>query len=475
MQSYKKHTISKDDDKAIPFRNTFLFPDPSGRVPVEESFGSIGVTDLPKDACGLRPMAPGSLGHGSNKTKKQYTDDFLQTPSGTKKDNVLLTISPQLHGVAMTDNNEGWILQTERKKRSTSITEETENIIEDSEVENIIDYKNRYLHVFCMNCGKKGHLTKKCNYPIISLGIVTLYIEDISISFNMILNMCKRIQHQYLFENDEIRELKKIYESLKNLTGNQLDQNIHYLMIRRRNSLSYVDFIRGKYDLDDYEYIYNTLLMMTKEEQEDLISKTFEELWSELWTTPIESIHYNHEFLESKHKFQKLKEGYMIQKCEIQFPLSMKKIFETSCILYEEAEWGFPKGRRNIHEKNIECAKREFQEETGLEESEYQIINISPLEEIYLGSNHIRYKHIYYFSQMMEKKNMEVDKKNTHQKSEVGDIRWVTFEEGFNLIRDYHKEKRNILFNTHQFIKNLILHFCSLYQDFYQKNKSIFL
>ncbi len=391
------------------------------------------------------------------------------------------------------EKEDGWILQTEKKKRSPSITDEflveEENesinrvIRSDSEemdqeesktTDHHFDLKNRYFHIFCMNCGKKGHLTKKCNYPIISLGIVTIYIEDLPISCNMILNLCKRIQHQYLFEYDEIQEMKKIYQSLKEMTHEKLDEKIHYLMIRRRNSLSYVDFIRGKYDIDDYEYIYNTLLMMTDEEQKLLLEKSFEELWSDLWATPISSIHYNQEFLESKQKFQKLKEGYMIQKCEIQFPLQMKKIFETSLISYDEAEWGFPKGRRNMNEKNIECAKREFQEETGLEEKEYHILNISPLEEIYLGSNHIRYKHIYYFSQMMEKKSMEVDKKNSHQKSEVGDIRWVTFQEGFSLIRDYHKEKRNILFNTHQFIKNLILHFCSLYQDFYKKNKSHF-
>lgn len=434
MQSYKKQTILKDDNKTIQSRDGILFSDQS--------------TDE------------------LNKIKKQSSDENfymkslnLSDPFGAKK-----------------DENEGWILQTEKKKRTTSITEETENLLEENEVENLMDYKNRYLHVFCMNCGKKGHLTKKCNYPIISLGIVTMHIEGISISFNMILNMCKRIQHQYLFENDEIQELKRMYESLKNLKVGDLDQMIKYLMIRRRNSLSYVDFIRGKYDLDDYEYIYNTLLMMTLEEQDKLLTSTFEELWSDLWAIPLQSIHYNNEFMESKQKFQKLKDGYMIHKCEIQFPINFKKILSERTIhmMYEEAEWGFPKGRRNINEKNIECAKREFQEETGLEEREYQIINISPLEEIYLGSNHIRYKHIYYFAQMMENKKMEVDKKNAYQKSEVGDIRWVTFEEGFKLIRDYHKEKRNILFNTHQFMKNLILHFCSLYKDFYKKNKSSF-
>ena len=370
------------------------------------------------------------------------------------------------------DEKDGWILQIDKKKRSSSITEENETITEENEIENNIDLKNRYFHIFCMNCGKKGHLTKKCNYPIISLGIVTIHIDDISTPFNNLLNLCKKIQHHYLFEHDELEDLKRIYQSLKsNDIMNHLDDKIHYLMIRRRNSLSYVDFIRGKYDLDDYEYIYNTLLMMTKDEQEELQTRSFEELWSELWTTPIHSINHNQEYIESKQKFLKLREGYMIQKCEIQFPFKMKNILDTSLITYEEAEWGFPKGRRNIHEKNIECAKREFQEETGIDEKEYQILNISPLEEIYLGSNHIRYKHIYYFSQMTDMKEMKVDKKNVHQKSEVGDIRWVTFKEGFSLIRDYHKEKRNILFNTHQFIKNVISHFCILYQVFEKKNK----
>ena len=36
-----------------------------------------------------------------------------------------------------------------------------------------------------------------------------------------------------------------------------------------------------------------------------------------------------------------------------------------------EAEWGFPKGRRNYQETDFECALREFSEETG-----YSIKNI---------------------------------------------------------------------------------------------------
>jgi 8-oxo-dGTP pyrophosphatase MutT (NUDIX family) len=35
-------------------------------------------------------------------------------------------------------------------------------------------------------------------------------------------------------------------------------------------------------------------------------------------------------------------------------------------INYEHPEWEFPKGRKNKDESDIECALREFEEETGI-------------------------------------------------------------------------------------------------------------
>ena len=129
-----------------------------------------------------------------------------------------------------------------------------------------------------MNCGKRGHITKKCNYPIISIGIILLYIDHCEIDINMILSFSKKIQNKYLFENDEIKEMKEVYQKIKNLNEKTLDENIQYLMIRRKNSLSYVDFIRGKYDLNDYEYLHNTISMMTNDEKKNLVEKSFDEL-----------------------------------------------------------------------------------------------------------------------------------------------------------------------------------------------------
>lgn len=369
-------------------------------------------------------------------------------------------------------------VKEKEKYNDSCLEKEMTSLSQENEVEEhykLLEEENHYklkLNLYCMNCGKRGHITKKCNYPIISIGIILIYIDQMEIDINSLLSFSKKIQNKYLFENDEIRELKELYQKTKNYTERTLDEKIHYLMIRRKNSLSYVDFIRGKYDLNDYEYLHNTISMMTNEEKKNLIEKDFDELWKDLWSTTGTSmdkpVTFNQEYEDSKNKFDKLKEGYMLQKNELLFFMNFKKIIGRSLENYEEPEWGFPKGRRNMNEKNIDCAKREFQEETGMKESEYHILNFSPLEEIYLGSNHIRYKHIYYFGQTLKKKNIKIDENNI----EVGSINWYPFGEGYDLIRFYHKEKKNILFNIHIFVKDLILNFQQIYQSFYKKNKT---
>ncbi len=370
------------------------------------------------------------------------------------------------------DNYSDGFIMVEKGKSTKEDVQETDDEIH---------YKLK-MNVYCMNCGKRGHITKKCNYPIISIGIILLYIDNFELDINMILSFSKKIQNKYLFENDEIKQLKELYQKIKNMNEKTLDEKIEYLMIRRKNSLSYVDFIRGKYDLNDYEYLHNTISMMTNEEKNNLIKKNFDELWRDLWSPSPHEINtsesikkmnekpliFNQEYEESKNKFNKLKEGYMLQKNELLFFINFKKIIGKSLENYEQPEWGFPKGRRNMNEKNIECAKREFQEETGIKENEYHILNFSPLEEIYLGSNHIRYKHIYYFAQTLKKNIMKIDENNI----EVGCINWFLFNEGYDLIRTYHKEKKNILFNIHTFVKDLILNFQQIYQSFYKNNKN---
>ena len=102
---------------------------------------------------------------------------------------------------------------------------------------------------------------------------------------------------------------------------------------------------------------------MTIGEKQNILTKTFDELWNEMWgSTNIENNKYKSEKMISKKKYETIKHGVEIENIHY----TLKKIVDNSETKWEETEWEFPKGRRNQNEKDIICALREFEEETGI-------------------------------------------------------------------------------------------------------------
>jgi len=305
---------------------------------------------------------------------------------------------------------------------------------------------------YCINCGKNGHISKKCLCPIISIGIICIKINIDDIDLNSIIIYLKKIQSNYLFSIDEINRLKKLKSKLHIFIKN-INNNIEYLLIRRRHSLNYVEFIRGKYDVYNLDYLIKSFNFITTTEKDMIKNNDFDYLWKNLWGNDINNNEYN----ESKEKFNLLKTGFYIKKNEINIFISINILIESSIYNYTEPEWGYPKGRRNMKEKNIECAKREFEEETLINIDNINIINITPLEETYIASNGLKYKHIYYISQIKNKNiELNLDFNNVYQKIEVSGINWFKFYDAIKILRDYNIEKKNILLNLHYNIKYMI-------------------
>ena len=50
-------------------------------------------------------------------------------------------------------------------------------------------------------------------------------------------------------------------------------------MIRRKETLGYIEFMRGKYTIQNKEYILNLIKQMTVTEKEGLLNINFGELW----------------------------------------------------------------------------------------------------------------------------------------------------------------------------------------------------
>ena len=256
-------------------------------------------------------------------------------------------------------------------------------------------------YTFCNNCGKNGHVFHQCKHPITSIGIIAVRLNS----------------------NNE-------YE---------------YLMIRRKDTLGYVDFMRGKYCLYNKSYIHNIINEMTLTEKNNLLTLDFNTLWKKLWGGEI-GIQYRSEERTSQEKINQLNVGI---KTNHEF-YSLETLINNSTTQWKETEWGFPKGRRNYQEKDLNAAIREFEEETGYCKSSLQIIhNLLPLEEIFTGSNYKSYKHKYYLAFINEPFN----KISSFETNEVSKIEWKTLSNAISSIRPYNLEKINILKTVNKILK----------------------
>lgn len=257
---------------------------------------------------------------------------------------------------------------------------------------------------YCNNCGKSGHMFHNCKIPITSLGVI----------------------------------------AFRNNNG-----TFEYLMIRRKETLGYIDFMRGKYQANDREFIINMFKQMTKDEKNNILNKDFDVLWKNIWGNEGYNIKYKSEEISSKEKFNMLKHGMVLDYC-------LRDIVRETCCEWLEPEWGFPKGRRNYQEKDYDCAVREFCEETGYDTNMIDpIINVMPYEEIFTGSNYKSYKHRYF---LMYMKPSETKETNSYQKSEVSKMEWGSLEKCLNRIRHYNLEKKDIITNVDICLKKLMLY-----------------
>jgi ADP-ribose pyrophosphatase YjhB (NUDIX family) len=279
---------------------------------------------------------------------------------------------------------------------------------------------------YCINCGKSGHNSKQCIEPIISCGILCFKIDNFSLNkidkflFNKYINI-----ENYNYSNFN-------YFNKVNFHNN----NIKFLLIQRKHSLSYIEFLRGQYNEYDNEKISNMFKLMSFNEVEDIKNNNFEYLWDKLWKKTSRSKNFQKEMLVSKNKFQFLKNNNIINDLKSEY----------SC-----PEWGFPKGRRNKFENNYECANREFIEETNLI-NYYKFDRIENIEETFMGTNEIKYKHIYYIAGSTEE-NLSFSNDN----DEIGNIGWFTKDEVLKLLRPYHNSKKNLI-NQLYFFLSIIIH-----------------
>jgi 8-oxo-dGTP pyrophosphatase MutT (NUDIX family) len=264
---------------------------------------------------------------------------------------------------------------------------------------NGINHKKKRIK-YCNNCNTYGHNYSDCHHPIISYGII-----------------CFR----------------------RNLSG-----QIEYLIIRRRFSYSYMDFIRTlrpKHGILDDNYLTLLLTLMTPQEHEKLKSLSFDALWDDLWL--INKQRHEREYKRCKTNYETL------------IKPRLNSMLSTHTAKFTDSEWGFPKGKRNKNESSIQCAFREFVEETGLSSNNLKLINHDEIIEDFKSINNKQYRHVYYLTEYTDdtNKTVSVDPNNLIQCSEVDDIQWCSLQKCQLLFRHYDIAKKNLIENVEETLK----------------------
>ncbi len=266
--------------------------------------------------------------------------------------------------------------------------------------------------LICRNCGKNGHHIRDCNDPRSSFGIICYYLPP-----------------------------------------NKILENIKLLMICRKHSITFIDFIRGKYNLYDPEYLTQLFERMTNIEKKKIKELRFKDLWFYLWNKSAKNTRFIHEYYKAYEKFLRLKNDEIYLNGKI---INLDYLVKKSGKKYKDPEWVFPKGKREHNEVDLEVAKREFSEETGVDHTK-TTVSKNFIEEIYQGSDSVFYKNKYYFAKSPAKYRLKINKEIPCQALEVSKIAWVSFKQAYNKIRPYYIEKIKTLNKVKKILENNIL------------------
>ena len=262
---------------------------------------------------------------------------------------------------------------------------------------------------YCNNCGNYGHVYRNCRHPILSYGII-LYHE------------CDK-------------------------GGSKI------VLVERKDTLSYIEFLRGKYpSITKLDYLELLFSRLSTDELKRLTNNEFDKLWRDLWIdTSTINTRIRKEYNKSKENFNLLRSGYEVNGKTV----NLESIIANVDNKYNDNEWEIPKGRRKRGETNRDCAIREFEEETNIKADTYKLINnMIPFIEEYTGINGVRYKHVYYIGKINNECELKIDKDNKNQYTEVKSIEWCTKEQCLEKIRDYNDSKIKIINDFFDFIDN---------------------
>lgn len=292
----------------------------------------------------------------------------------------------------------------------------------------------------CNNCGKVGHQFQQCKSPINSYGIIafTQGARFLMIRRKDSFGFISFVRGKYSPYN--MVQLRRMFDEMSVAEKAELAKYNDELI---RRGLIAVGTGGGEYSRTHYSQLY---------ERKQIQDQHFNNLWRKMWgiqehdddkqAYKIER-QYKIEKENSIKKYETLCNGIYVDGQYI----TLISLLNASPTQWPETEWEFPKGRRNFpKERDIDCALREFEEETGIRRGALHVVeNLTAYDETFIGTNQKSYKHKYFLA-YIDPADINT---NAYQKNEVSKIACNTLDECLACIRPYHLEKKQMIQNIH--------------------------
>ena len=238
---------------------------------------------------------------------------------------------------------------------------------------------------------------------------------------------------------------------------NDVTDKLEVLLVKKRYTYCFVSFVFGQYNRKDDKRLKLLFDGMTLQEKIDILSLRFELLWYKIWLEFPEKIlkeRHNNNSGDGSSNLETWKTVYKQKALDnnvpynfnsaskLDFYIKKKNKFESvfltdngrrlRYLIYDTKNtdliWEIPKGRKNKKETNMDCAIREFKEETGVGIESYNLMfEINPVVESYTSMN-VNYTHSYYIAYTDNIFNPVVNFRSSHQIAEIGAIRWADAE-----------------------------------------------
>ncbi len=190
---------------------------------------------------------------------------------------------------------------------------------------------------------------------------------------------------------------------------------VKVLLVSKRITYNYAMFVNARYDPKDRRHIRDLFDGMTFDEKLDILSKNFDQIWYRMWLNNNRTA----QFHIARNRFESvwLVDGGARLKTVISRSRSIERI------------WEVPKGRKKRpQETELECAIREFTEETGIDSAKYRVLPQVCVKKDFIDRE-VRYSQTYFAAAADEDCNMASNILLSTQVSELGAFKWMTPEE----------------------------------------------